>query len=147
MIYCKHCPRVTASSKDVARVQGWRMHTGLTQGGGFLDDVVCPRCAGQEEPDPPSWNIECSTCFWNYLDDEDELPPLVNIDEAEAEAREHVCQPWMRLQAPNTDTWVDLFLPENMAKLREQWKRPPSPPQPPTQGVLTPPPHPPDTRS
>jgi hypothetical protein len=105
-IRCKHCPRSTYSSLDVARISGWRLFTGVSLTGKQLDDVVCPACAGTEPPkdEQPSWSVRCRTCDWVYEDDFDEGP--LSAREARQLALDHHCEPWVEIAAPNSDQWM-----------------------------------------
>lgn len=95
-LQCKHCSRSTPMNETNARVNGWRIWRGETQGGKPAEDVVCPWCAGTNEQPPPNWRVGCNTCDWEYEDEDGDDEPL---DETSARylADHHECEP---------DTWV-----------------------------------------
>lgn len=112
VIQCKHCSASTRSSVDVARMAGWRMFDGTTQGGKPLNDVVCPSCAGTA-PDSeaanagPSWRVRCSTCDWMYEDEYDEGP--LDAKAARSLAYDHQCEPYVQIAPPSGDQWYDRY--------------------------------------
>lgn len=136
---CKHCPRSTSSSSQVARVQGWRTYTGFTQGGDFLDDVVCPGCAGVEEPEPLTWDATCLTCDWTYTDMfvDEGLPilPITNVQSLEAELHDHVCERVFQVRPPGSERWV-YHGSKDYNELVEHWKAPPPPAPPASQQAI-----------
>jgi hypothetical protein len=106
-IRCKHCPRSTYSSVDVARITGWRMFSGTSQTGKPIEDVACPHCAGTAPaPDEtPSWSVRCKTCDWEYEDEYDEGP--LTAAEAKQMADDHECEPWVEIRPPGMkDGWM-----------------------------------------
>jgi hypothetical protein len=114
-IRCKHCPRSTWSSLDVARVEGWRMYKGVSVTGKEIDDVACPSCAGTAAPPgkpAPSWRARCRTCDWDSDEDAEEAGegPLTARD-AKYLARGHHCEPWIEISPPGTD---ERWLPPRM---------------------------------
>lgn len=109
-IRCKHCPRSTYSSLDVARMEGWRLFNGVSQTGKHLDDVVCPVCAGTNEPPEPrpeGWVVACRTCEWQSNEDPDDPDLFAELTAKDAKwlAREHRCEKWMEIRPPGNTTW------------------------------------------
>ena len=122
--YCKHCPRTTGHGEQVARTQGWRMYFGPTQGGGVLDDVVCPSCSGNEESSEATWDIECSTCGWVYTEefnDGEKILAIRDVNAMEGELREHVCEPAFLVKAPYADQWTT-YGTKQYWELRDRWR-------------------------
>ncbi len=44
--HCDTCPQTTWGTLDMARVEGWRIWTGTTQGGQQKAVKLCPACSG-----------------------------------------------------------------------------------------------------
>lgn len=106
---CKHCPNTTMSSRDVARIQGWRFFDGTNQAGLPMTDVACPRCSGcapaQAEPEPePTWKVRCTTCGYDTAEDVDIDEPIDGPN-AVVLAELHRCEPWVEIQPPGHDSW------------------------------------------
>lgn len=101
MIRCKHCLNTTRSSRDVARVTGWRMWSGTTEGGKQVDDVVCPTCAGTTPADdaPKSFQVRCQTCDWDWIAEDGEEP--LDARSAKDMADDHQCEPDVTIVAPD----------------------------------------------
>lgn len=102
MRVCKHCNIATRSSDDVARAKGWRWYSGPTQGGGHLDDVVCPACSGRGEPALLQWQVGCRTCGWEHEAwDEDER--ITDGKSALSVLDYHECEPELWIRPPGAD--------------------------------------------
>lgn len=96
---CKHCPRRIDSTDDVARAAGWRWYSGPTVGGGHLNDVVCPVCAGVADPEALAiWEVTCETCDWSSVDDEGER--ITTAVDAVTTGQDHECEPVIRVKTP-----------------------------------------------
>ena len=107
-IVCKHCGVTTKRTEQQARAVGWRMFDGVSQTGKPLSDVVCPTCSGAERPPVEgSWNVQCTSCGWEYLeglDDDTEADELLHTEqEAKDVAKDHDCEPEFRLMPPGPD--------------------------------------------
>lgn len=116
---CKHCPRFTRSSDEVARVQGWRWYDGPTQGGGHLSDVVCPVCAGYAEPESEEWIVGCRTCDWESIADDADDRILTGKD-AIATTRMHECEPDLWIRPPGSDVDYHPFAFDRDGELRPE---------------------------
>lgn len=118
-IKCKHCLRVTHSSRDGARVEGWRMFAGTSITGKALNDVVCPKCAGTgPQPDAePSWRVRCNTCDWEWEDEWDEGP--LSAEQAKRMADDHECEPSVEIGPPGNNDWYHPYLVNKDGSLRD----------------------------
>lgn len=112
VIQCKHCPRTTRLTEAGARSIGWRMFTGISITGKQLEDVACPSCSGRgdHESTPPSWDVMCRTCGWQFSDEmyEDD-PPLLSAWEAEQVAGDHHCDTDFVYREPGSDEWKPAY--------------------------------------
>lgn len=91
---CDRCPTVNLSSRDAARLQGWRFWQGMTHGGAQRRVVLCPACAGTApEPVEAEWAVECTTCDWAY----DDAEPLRSEADAQRAGAYHQCEPEIRV--------------------------------------------------
>jgi len=117
-IQCKHCAASTWSSRDVARLAGWRMFKGTSVTGKELDDVACPRCAGTANPDAKlGWRVRCDTCDWSSEEDGDDDP--YTAKDAKQAARYHECEPRVEIAPPAGDQWYDPLYVNDDGTLRE----------------------------
>lgn len=87
-----------------ARVAGWIVWEGATEGGKHVKRVFCPGCAGRPVIDAatgeePSWDAECHTCGTSMGEEWDEGEPLTQKD-AELWKDEHRCEPDVTISAP-----------------------------------------------
>lgn len=123
MIKCKHCDNWTNLPEAGARNIGWRLFNGLSLTGKPLGDVLCPVCSGRgEDPKMPTWNIECTTCEWNYIDEEDWQVlkiPINSAEDADKIARDHKCEPWFIF----TDPQGTKYDGENQLYKRRIWPK------------------------
>lgn len=104
-IRCSHCTRTTRSSEAVARLQGWRFFSGVSQTGKQLNDVLCPVHSGRQEEMAliPSWVVHCVNCEWDTdLERELDDPPILTAYEAELAARYHICEPVFEFIRPDS---------------------------------------------
>lgn len=104
MIRCNHCTRTTRSSETVARLQGWRFFSGLSQTGKQLDTVLCPVHSGQGTEDTyvATWIVRCSICNWDTEEDKDQYDPLIlTAYEAKMAAGYHTCEPLFEFIRPD----------------------------------------------
>lgn len=65
-----------------------------------LRPLLCRRWCDGDGPKPPSWGVSCTTCGWQS--DEDRDGPL-DADDARRLADDHMCEPDVHLEPPNTD--------------------------------------------
>jgi transcriptional regulator with XRE-family HTH domain len=87
-----------------ARVAGWILWEGTTEGGSHVKRVYCPRCVGREVVDAgtgetPSWDAECQTCHATMSEEWREDVPL-SEDDAKLWKDEHRCEPDVHISAP-----------------------------------------------
>ncbi|MFI7691730.1 hypothetical protein ACIBQ6_21865 [Nonomuraea sp. NPDC049655] len=87
-----------------ARVAGWIVWEGKTEGGSHVKRVFCPRCAGRPVVDAatgeePSWSADCRTCGASMHEDWFEGVALSQED-AELWKDEHSCEPDVEITAP-----------------------------------------------
>ena len=70
-----------------------------------LFHVRCADWCDGDGPKPASWNVRCSTCDWEYdpEDDIDEGP--LTYEEARRMGRDHECEPFIEISAPDTSEW------------------------------------------
>lgn len=122
-LQCRHCRRSTGNSADFARAAGWRTFKGASLTGKPLDDVICPWCAGTAEPEL-SWKVRCNTCDWESAEDEDD--EALDARDAKHLADDHRCEPWLEIQAPNSDVWLPPRSVNNDGSIRQdaRQKRP-----------------------
>lgn len=59
-------------------------------------------CEG-DGPEPPSYNVRCQTCDWEYFDEYDEGP--LSCEQAQRIADDHECEPWIEIHSPVTGKW------------------------------------------
>jgi hypothetical protein len=59
-------------------------------------------CAGDDEA-PPSYRVRCSTCAWEWEDEEDDGP--LSLEDAIRKARGHECEPEVQVMSPVTGKW------------------------------------------
>lgn len=123
MIKCGHCENFTALSPDGARSIGWRIYEGPSMTGKPMSDVLCPVCSGRgDDPKRPTWNIYCTTCDWQYLEEPDWTDlriPILTAEEASKLAQEHECEPWFKFTDPQGNTYEG----ENELYKRRIWPK------------------------
>lgn len=105
---CKHCANTTRSSRDVARIQGWRFFEGTSQTGKPLTDVVCPTCSGRGEKKEESgaeWVVHCRTCDWRSDEGDPDDEPITDGKHARDIAGDHECEPDVVIRMPGDDRW------------------------------------------
>ena len=115
---CKHCPAVTCSTFDAARMLGWRFFTGKSVTGKEINDVVCPACAGNAEPPEkkPTWRVGCRTCDWEWEDEYDE--GALTAKDAKHMANDHECEPDVWIAPPSGDAKYDPYKVNDDGSLR-----------------------------
>lgn len=64
-------------------------------------------CKG-DGPKPPSYNVRCNTCDWEWDDDEYDEGPLSRED-AERMGMDHECEPWIEIKSPVTGKWHEKY--------------------------------------
>lgn len=56
------------------------------------------------DPDAVSWEVRCSTCDWQW-DDEDDYEGPLDAEEAKRLARDHECESYVEIKGPGLDRW------------------------------------------
>lgn len=98
--------RGEATIESAARIAGWRIWTGETQGGKSTEFTFCPACAGTASPERlaeiQGWDAECETCgavmSEEFDADDDEAP--ITEKQARDWDMDHQCEPEVIIHRP-----------------------------------------------
>lgn len=107
---CSVCTTSIRLSEAGARLKGWRVFHGTSQGGGEVEhSVLCGSCSGRgEQVVPPTWNWRCKSCGAQFSDSYVPVvdPPLLDLNEAWESASTHRCEPQFDFLPPGINKWI-----------------------------------------
>lgn len=112
VIRCLSCPSVYAPASIEpqhisygARVAGWVVWEGPTEGGEQVKRIHCPACRGQEIEEPkapePSWDAVCKTCDFSMAEDWSDSKDPFTEEDCKTWKAEHECEKWVEFVPPS----------------------------------------------